>query len=277
MSRTTLRLRHVSIRANLSLQCRSARCTKTPWRIWLVCYIHHHAREEPMVHAHPSTPEERVQLVSQMIAQAGTYGMVTKLSRDLAVSRPTLYAWKATALYALSQAFLDTTAVTIRTPAIERQILTLLVESHSSYANIQTCLYSLTGQRLSSGTIAAVVQQAQQRALHWMATHAPATSRTLALDEIYANNRCGAYLNVVDTLSWAVWAAEGPLAVDTESWTLVLWLAQDRGLRWHATCSDGGTAIRAACQIVGPNGQHRPDGWHILQTWRQVQGRMAPQ
>jgi transposase-like protein len=230
-----------------------------------------------MVHAHPSTPEQRVQLVSQMIAQAGTYGMVTKLSRDLAVSRPTLYAWKATALDALAQAFRQSSAVTTRTPAVERQILTLLVESHSSYANIQTCLHGLTGQYLSIGTIAGVVQEAERRALHWMATHAPATSRTLALDEIYANNRCGAYLNVVDTASWAVWAAEGPLPVDTESWTLVLWLAQDRGLRWHATCSDGGTAIGAACQIVDGAGQHGRDVWHIFQTWSQVQGRLERQ
>ena len=94
--------------------------------------------------------------------------------------------------------------------------MTLLVEGHNSYANIQTCLATLTGQQLSIGTIAAVVQEAQQRAQQWMTTHAPASPRTLALDEIYANNRQGAYLNVVDTDSWAVWAAEGPLSVDAE-------------------------------------------------------------
>jgi hypothetical protein len=212
-----------------------------------------------------------------MIAQAGTYGLVTQLARTSAVSRPTLYAWKATALDALAQAFLETSAATVRTPALERQILTLLVESHSSYANIQSCLHSLTGQSVSIGTIAAVVQEAQRRALHWMATHAPASSRTLALDEIYASNRRGAYLNVVDTTSWAVWAAEGPLPVDTDSWTLLLWLAQDRGLRWHATCSDGGKAIGAACARVDPDGQHGRDVWHILHTWAQVQGRLARQ
>ena len=230
-----------------------------------------------MVQSHPITPAARVQLAAQMIAQAGTYGLVTQLSRDLAVSRPTLYAWKATALDALAQAFRQSSAVTLRTPALERQILTLLVESHSSYANIQRCLHHLTGLWVSIGTIAAVVQEAQQRALHWMATQAPTSSRTLALDEIYATNRCGAYLNVVDTASWAVWAAEGPLPVDTDSWTLLLWLAQDRGLRWHATCSDGGTAIGAACKIVDPHGQHGRDVWHILHSWAQVQGRLERQ
>jgi len=212
-----------------------------------------------------------------MIAHAHEYGLVTRLSRETGVSRPTLYAWKARAVQALDQAFLDTSPASVLTPSVERQVLTLLVEGHNSYTNIQTCLHTLTGQRLSIGTIAAIVAEAQRRAVQWMASHAPATSRTLALDEIYANNRRGAYLNVVDTVSWAVWAAEGPLAVDSESWTLLLWLAQERGLRWHATCSDGGAAIQAACRIVDPDGQHGRDVWHLFHTWAQVQGRLERQ
>lgn len=230
-----------------------------------------------MVQSHPSTPATRVQSASQMIAHAHEYGFVTRLSRETGVSRPTLYAWKARAEQALDQAFLDTRAATVLTPPLERQILTLLVEGHNSYANIQTCLCALTGQRVSLGTIASVIQEAQRRALAWMTTHAPATSRTLALDEIYANNRRGAYLNVVDTVSWAVWAAEGPLPVDSESWTLLLWLAQERGLRWHATCSDGGAAIAAAWALVDPGGQHGRDVWHLLHTWAQLQGRVERQ
>jgi transposase-like protein len=227
-----------------------------------------------MGRTHPSTPEQRVQWASQMLVHAHEYGFVTDLSRTIGVSRPTLYAWKMQAHQALEQTFLDTTLTTVLTPALERQILTLLVEGHNSYSNIQTCLMRLTGQRVSIGTIGAVVHEAQQRALDWMASHAPASPRTLALDEIYATNRRGAYLHVVDTSSWAVWAAEGPLAVDSESWTLLLWLAQERGLRWHATVSDGGAAIQAACQIVDPHGQHGRDVWHVFHTWSQIQQRL---
>jgi len=230
-----------------------------------------------MVQSHPSTPAQRVQWASQMITHAHEYGFVTRLSQTIGVSRPTLYTWKTLALQALERAFLDTFTATLVTPSLERQILTLLVEGHNSYTNIQTCLHTLTGHHLSIGTIAAVIAEAQRRAVQWMSTHAPATSRTLALDEIYATNRRGAYLNVVDTISWAVWAAEGPLAVDTESWTLLLWLAQERGLRWHATISDGGRAIAAACQIVDPQGQHGRDVWHIFHTWSQVQRRVERQ
>lgn len=228
-----------------------------------------------MVQSHPSTPAERVQWTSYMLAHSGEYGLITQLSRTLNVSRPTLYAWKAAAQQALTQAFRATPPATSEPPTLERQILTLLVEGHTSYTNIQTCLATLTGQHLSIGTIAAVVQAAQQRAQQWMTTHAPASPRTLALDEIYANNRQGAYLNVVDTDSWAVWAAEGPLSVDADSWTLLLWLAQDRGLRWHATVSDGGDALRAACQAVDPNGRHQRDVWHLFHFWNQIQRRVT--
>ena len=228
-----------------------------------------------MVQSHPSTPAERVQWTSYMLAHSGEYGLVTQLSRTLGVSRPTLYAWKATAQQALEQAFRAMPPATSVPPTLERQIVTLLVEGHTSYTNIQTCLATLTGQQLSIGTIAAVVQQAQQRAQQWMTTHAPTSPRTLALDEIYANNRQGAYLNVVDTDSWAVWAAEGPLAVDTDSWTLLLWLAQDRGLTWQATVSDGGDALRAACQAVDPHGRHQRDVWHLFHFWNQIQRRVA--
>ena len=81
-----------------------------------------------MVQAHPITPTQRAQSASTMIAHAGQYGIVTALSQALGVSRPTLYAWKATARQALEQAFLDTTDATVRTPALERQILTYLLK-----------------------------------------------------------------------------------------------------------------------------------------------------
>lgn len=68
----------------------------------------------------------------------------------------------------------------------------------------------------------------------------------------------------MDTHSWAVWAAEGPLSVDAESWILLLWLEHDRGLRWYATVSDGGEALRSACKTVDPDGPHGRDHWHIF-------------
>src|SRR5215212_11233401 len=239
-----------------------------------MCQHYQPFRGNTMVQRHASTPAQRAQVVAQMIAHGGDYGFVTQLSRDVGVSRQTLYTWTERGSQALQQTFLPSLAAPSGTPALDRAILTLLVEGHASTRGIQACLRATRGQHVSVGTISAVIADAEQRALTWMTTHAPPTSRALALDEIYGRQRRGAYLNVVELDSWAVWAAAGPLPVDADTWTLLLWEAQARGLRWHATVSDGAPAMQQACEIVDPSGQHGRDVWHLLHTCSQTQARV---
>jgi hypothetical protein len=227
-----------------------------------------------MARRHGSTARQRVEWVSQLLAGSGTYGLVTLLSQTAGVSRQTLYTWAERGRVALERAFEPGDPARPPTPELERQVLSLLVEAHATTRGIQTSLWQVARQRVSLGTISAIIGEAQRRAQGWMSRHAPPSSRPLALDEMYGNDRRGAYLHVVDTASWAVWAAEGPVPVDTESWTLVLWLAQERGLRWHTTIGDGGAAIEAAIRGVDPTGQHRRDVWHVLHVCAQVQGRL---
>lgn len=226
-----------------------------------------------MVHSHPSTPIERAQWTAYMLAHQGEYGMLTRLSRESHVSRPTLYAWREQAQQALLAAFTPP----VRTPLVPsdqaRQILTAWI-THASTRGIQTALRELARQGVSLATITTVLAEAQQRALAWMQSHVPPAVRALALDEIYANNRRGAYLNVVDVHSGAVWASEGPLPVDTESWTLLLWSLQDRGLRWDRVVGDDGAALQAACHDVTPDQAFQGDQWHVLHGCAQVQARL---
>jgi hypothetical protein len=90
----------------------------------------------------------------------------------------------------------------------------------------------------------------------------------LALDELDGRQRGEAYLSVVDSRSGAVWASTSPVAVDGESWTLLLWQLQEQGLPWETTISDGGKAIVEAVQTVAPEQPHRRDVWHVLQGCR---------
>jgi hypothetical protein len=227
-----------------------------------------------MARRHGSTPGQRVAWVSRLLGGSGTYGLVTLLSRTVGVSRQTLYTWAEQGRSALEQAFQPCASERASMPELERQVLSLLVEAHATTRGIQASLWQVARRRVSLGAISAIVQEAQRRAQAWLSRHAPPSSRPLALDELYGNDRRGAYLHVVDTASRAVWAAEGPVPVDTESWTLVLWLAQARGLRWHTTIGDGGAAIDAAIRAVDPTGQHRRDVWHVLHVCAQVQGRL---
>jgi hypothetical protein len=71
--------------------------------------------------------------------------------------------------------------------------VTLLLEGHASYWSIQGCLRELLGLHGSLGKIAAVVQEAGERAGQWMSRHRPTTARGLALDEMYGSQRGQAY------------------------------------------------------------------------------------
>ena len=163
-----------------------------------------------MARRHGSTAKQRVAWVSQLLGGSGTYGLVTLLSREAGVSRQTLYVWAEQGRQALEQAFEPREAERTIGPELERQVLSLLVETHASVRGIQTSLWQVARRRVGQGTISAIIQEAQRRAQAWMSQHAPASERPLALDEMYGNDRRGAYLHIVDTASHAVWAAEGP-------------------------------------------------------------------
>jgi hypothetical protein len=239
-----------------------------------MCHKQPIAKEEPMVQQHASTSEQYLQGGVEMITHAGQYGLVTRLARQSGLARPTLYALKKRALQALQQAFAPPARSPAPTVSLERQVLTVLAHAHASQRGIQTCLHQLLQRGLALPTITAIIHDAQQRALAWMASHVPATPRALALDELYANNRTGAYLHVVDVQSGAVWAAEGPLPADTDSWTLVLWSLQDRGLRWDRLVGDHGAALYAGAQAACPDVPFQRDIWHELDRCAHVQARL---
>ena len=226
-----------------------------------------------MGYTHASTPSERMAWVSYLLAHAGEYGVVTALSRTARVSRQTLYTWLACGQAALEQAFAPPAAA-VAAGRLERDILTLLVEGHASYRGIRRCLRQVGRRQVSLGTISAVVQEAERRALALVARLAPPQERAVALDEIYGRDRRGAYLNVVDVESGAVWAAEGPVPVDGETWTLVLWLAQERGLRVRHAVSDGGGAMAQGLRVADPRVPLQRDVWHVLHQCGQVQRRL---
>ena len=102
-----------------------------------------------MIQVHSSTAQQRAQWVSILVAQEGSYGVVSQLSQLAEVSRQTLYSWKAKGQSALQAAF-EPQEPQARTP-LERAILMLLVEGHASYRGIQACLAVLLGKPSQPG------------------------------------------------------------------------------------------------------------------------------
>jgi len=143
-----------------------------------------------------STVGDRVAVVGQLLSRQGEYGVVTLLSRQAGVARQTLYTWRERGRAALEQAFAPPAAPSVG-GGLERRILTLLVDGHAGERGIRRCLLE-QGRTVSLGTISAVVTAAERRALRAMARPRAVGPRTVAFDEIYGNDRHGAYLSVVD-------------------------------------------------------------------------------
>jgi hypothetical protein len=156
---------------------------------------------------------------------------------------------------------------------IKEYVLTLLIEAHASYRNIQKCVMRMCGVHISLGSIVGIVQEAGQRAQRWLNEQRASTPRALALDEQYSSQRGKASLNVVDVHSGQVWATLPPVEVDGESWTLVWWYLQEQGLLCERSVSDGGRAIQEALSQVQRLDRHQRDVWHVLQVASQVQAR----
>lgn len=229
-----------------------------------------------MVPTHSSTVSQRVHWVNELLAHEGMYGEVSQMSRSNAVSRQTLYSWKAKGQRALEAAFIPKKPPTqeAKPPELQRAILTLLVQGHASYRGIQACLKELLGLHVSLGTITSIVQKAGQRAQAWLEQQVAGQGRVVALDEQYSSKRGEAYLNVVDVHSGQVWATLPPVAVDGESWTLALWYLQEQGILIDGSVSDGGRAIGEALSTTKLFSGHQRDVWHLLHLAGQVQARL---
>lgn len=222
---------------------------------------------------HCSTVEQKVEWISQLLVPKPAHGLVSQLSRTQKVSRQTLYRWKEKGARALQVALEIRQPPPKRTMPVQEQVLTLLIEAHASYRDIQACLLKMEGIHLSLGSIAAIVQEAGNRAQQWLSQQQASTPRALALDEQYSSQRGKAYLNVVDVHSGQVWATLPPVAVDGESWTLVWWYLCEQGLLCERSVSDGGRAIQEALGQVQRLDSHQRDVWHVMHMASQVQGR----
>jgi hypothetical protein len=221
-----------------------------------------------------TTAAQRIRLASSLIAHEGRYGHVSQLSREHEISRQSLYKLRAKGQKGMEQVFYPKEQKTEEEMRVTRDILTLLVETHASREGIQLCIEKLLGMHISTGKISAIIHEAGKRAQAYLKRLIPKGKRAFALDEQYANERGKAYLNIVDVRSGVVVASIPPVAVDTESWMLLLWQLQEQGFQWNFTVSDGGKAIADAVEKVAPESIHQRDVWHVLHECQKVQRRM---
>ena len=223
---------------------------------------------------HCSTSAHQIRLASSMLAHEGKYGFVSEMSREHEISRQSLYKLRAKGRDGMKRVFYPKEQETEKEVRLTKAVLTLLVEAHASREGIQRCIEELLGVHMSLGSISSIIHQAGKQAQEYLKCCIPQGKKALALDEQYANERGKGYLNIVDVLSGVVVASIPPVAVDTESWILLLWQMQQQGLQLDMVVSDGGKAIASAVQQVAPDSIHQRDVWHVLHECQKVQGRI---
>ena len=227
------------------------------------------------MHLHHCIPvAQRVDLASRMIVHSKKYGFVSHLSRESNISRQSLYALKSRGQEAMERVFRPKQEAIEQMAQVERAALVLFTEGHASREGIQNCLEELLGVYVSTGKISSIIHEAGKRAQEWLDQHIPKGRRDLAIDEQYSNRRAEAYLNIVDAHTSFVYASSPPVAVDGESWKLMLWQMKDHGLQFRVIVSDGGKAIGRAVREIAPDAIHQRDVWHVLHEWQKVQERI---
>ncbi|HWS83020.1 MAG TPA: hypothetical protein VN207_02040 [Ktedonobacteraceae bacterium] len=190
------------------------------------------------------------------------------------MSRQALYKLRAKGQKGMEHVFYPKEQETEEEMRVTEAVLTLLVETHASREGIQRCIEKLLGIHVSTGKISAIIHEAGKRAQSYLKRMIPKGKRAIALDEQYNTKRGKAYFNIVDVWSSLVLASIPPVAVDGESWILLLWQMQEQGLQWKVTVSDGGKSIQDAVQKVTPDQVHQRDVWHVLHECQKVQGRI---
>ena len=94
-----------------------------------------------MVQLHATSPARRAQISAWMLLHSGHYRWVTERSAELGVSRQTLYQWRKQGRAALLQTFTPATTGPVRTPVVERAVLTLWAEAHASERGVQDAAF----------------------------------------------------------------------------------------------------------------------------------------
>ncbi len=142
---------------------------------------------------HASTREQRSQWVAQMLVAEKQDGLISELSRQHQVSRKTLYVWKEKAERAIQEALGRGKEVVGAERQIERKILTMFVEGHSSYRGIQTCIEELCGEKVCLEKIGHIINEVGERARKLLEYQKPIRKCAIAVDEQYSNEHGKAY------------------------------------------------------------------------------------
>lgn len=230
------------------------------------------------LHRTPLTTSQKVECVGKALAGQAGCGGIAALSRDYGLSRPTVYAAKATAAGVLREHFEEVDSgsgvwVKVDPAQLRRAVAGLRVISPNALRPIEDLIPILyPGARLSYGTIQSIAAEAEARAAAFNAEADLSGVHAGALDEMFSQG--DPVLAGVDLDHGYLFGLSLRETRSGEDWAEVLQQGKERGLNLEIAVKDAAKGIASGVTEVFPQAEQRDDCFHALYELNQVRRRL---
>lgn len=225
------------------------------------------------------TLSQKIQCAAQAVGLQ-VHGVITALSREFGLSRPTVYEVAATAEALLQRHFErpggSALTVEVDTAQLVRAIVALRVVAPNSIRSIEELLPILyPGVSLSYGKVQQLVTEAQRQAAQFNRQADLSAIRAGALDELFSQG--SPVLAGIDLASSYLFSLSVEDDRSGERWAGVLAPAREQGLALEIVVKDAAKGIAAGVEQVFPQAEQRDDCFHAQYEMNKVRQRLERQ
>lgn len=228
------------------------------------------------LHQTELTLSQKVQCAARALGRQA-HGVITALSAEFGISRPTVYDAAATAQAVLEQHFDPAAQGTVSVPIDQRHLrraaVALRVVGANSIRTIEELLPLLyPGQRLSYGTLQSWLADAEVHAQQFNDQVALSAITAGALDELFSQGQ--PVLAGIDLDSGYLFSLAVRDRRAGEDWAAVLRQARAQGLDLAVAVKDAAKGIAAGVSAVFPHAEQRDDCFHACYEMGKIRQRL---
>jgi len=227
----------------------------------------------------PLVLSEKIDCAVRALATQDRHGAISDLSRELGISRPTLYEARDTASTVLEAHFKTSEPqgnpvhVVVDKAQLERATVALRAMSPNSIRAIEDMLPIIyPGVAPSFGKIQSITSEAEAKAAKFNRRTDLSRIAAAALDEMFSQG--DPVLAGVDLDSGYLFGLSLRASRSGADWAEVLGHAQTQGLDLSVVVKDAGAGIDAGVRKVFPDAERRDDCFHALYETNKVQRQL---
>ena len=225
------------------------------------------------------TTSQKIEFSAKTLANQGLHGLITQLSQEFKISRPTIYRVQETAEEVLSQHFSQTQEqlkaqkIVVDQAQLDRAIIALHIASPNSIRAIEDLIPVIyPGVTRSFGSIQSLLIEAQEKAKAFNDSVNLSAIKAAAVDEMFSQNN--PVLAGVDLDSGYLPSLELRDSRSAEDWEAVLNRAKSQGLDLEIVVKDAAPGIACGVKEVFPYAQQRDDCFHVLYDMNKVRRKI---